>query len=109
MNEMRQIVKIAQGFCGGMLEDRSSDGMCVAVCCSLASFLRLFGYYCGIVDGAVGENQHCWITLADGSIIDPTADQFKQPDGKPMPRFYQGKQPSWYSVDSIAIPERVAR
>ena len=65
-------------------------------CYALVGYLHFAGYDCSLVQGAIGDWEHFWIQLPSGSIIDPTADQFKQPDGNPMPKVYHGEKPNWY-------------
>lgn len=74
--------------------------MCYAVCAPLEGYLA---YCCSIpvklIEGEVDNTQHFWLQLADGQVIDPTADQFKTPDGKRMPKVYIGERPEWYKLN----------
>lgn len=97
--EMTQIADIAKGFRKGMLGDRPAKQWCVAVSCSLAGFLKFCGYSCEIINGSIGYCQHCWIALGSGLILDPTADQFRNPSGEFMPKVYIGEKPDWYIED----------
>ena len=45
--------------------------------------------------GTVEGWDHCWLRLADGRIIDPTADQF----GNGMPKVYIGTLPAGYKEE----------
>lgn len=93
-----EIIQIASDFRDGMLDGKPSMSMCFAVCYVLVGYLRFTGYECGLVEGKVGECEHYWIKLGAGNIIDPTADQFNQPNGESMPKTYYGKKPNWYIV-----------
>ena len=59
------------------------------------SYLRTLGYSCELIDGKVNSNHHCWLKV-DDIIVDPTADQFKKPNGARMPKIYVGEKPKWY-------------
>ena len=78
------------------------------VSAALDGYLNMMGYKCHLTEGTItvdtlleegemADYQHFWLTLADGRIIDPTADQFDKPGGKKMPDVYIGKLPGWYS------------
>ena len=41
---------------------------------------------------------HYWLKLPDGRILDPTASQFKTPEGEEMPKMYLGEKPKWYKL-----------
>lgn len=96
--------RIVSGFRKGILGKRSSAAMCFAVCAPLQGYLSMLGYDAEMVEGKmrykdVGINsEHYWLRLSDGRIIDPTADQFKAPDGSQMPAVYIGEKPEWYRV-----------
>lgn len=94
----KELLKIATGFRKGMLNKRKSKDWCVAVSLPLAGYLNFCGINCSTTDGMIGNYQHCWITLGNGTIIDATADQFKKPDKSDMPPVYIGNKPSWYKV-----------
>lgn len=83
-------------FRRGILDGRKSARMCCAVSMPLAGYLEFCGIPCVLVHGEVIDNNHTWIKLADGRIIDATADQFKNPDGTRMPQVYIGELPDWY-------------
>lgn len=52
-----------------------------------------------LIDGAVAcGSGHYWLDMLDGNILDPTASQFKRPNGKRMPQIYHGPKPEWYHV-----------
>ena len=91
----RELVQIVMEFRNGILEDLPDNvSMCFAVSWPLSSYLRTAaGIESRLVRGAVGddeEHSHHWLRLADGRIIDATADQF---GGPPV---YLGPLPNGY-------------
>jgi hypothetical protein len=99
----KELIKITGQFTKGVLGKRTSKDMCFAVCAPLQSYLSLL---CetpsDLIEGEikVGKqlHSHYWLRLLDGRILDPTANQFKTPDGKDMPMVYLGKKPTWYKL-----------
>jgi hypothetical protein len=94
----KKIKRIAIEFRKGILGDRQSKSWCFAVSAPLCSYLSVCGIRGNVVEGKVGRHHHCWIELKDGRIVDATADQFKNPDGEPMPSVFVGLKPEWYKV-----------
>ena len=94
-NEIR---RIATGFRKGILGKKSSKAWCFAVSSALVGYLELCGYPCQLVEGTVGDWGHYWLEY-NGIIIDPTADQFRTPEGKDMPPVYIGVKPAWYKTE----------
>lgn len=96
----KNLMRIVRDFRRGILNRKCSDGQCWVVCAPLAALLEVFGHKCELTEGHVGNGvhreHHFWITLGDGRIIDPTADQFRPPHHKEMPQIYIGAQPKWY-------------
>ena len=88
--------KIVTGFRRGLLGNRPSTQMCFTVCAPLQGLLEIYGHKTEMVEGDFGHTNHFWLRFSDGRIIDPTADQFKKPDGGKMPRVYIGEKPEWY-------------
>ncbi len=97
-NDVTEIRKIVRGFRKGLLKTNPSESMCFVVCFPLSGYLRLCGYDCRVTEGKVGKYQHFWITLKGGIIVDPTANQFKKPNGSKMPSIYIGEKPVWYKA-----------
>src|SRR5215467_127834 len=91
----RKMRKIIQEFRRRKLNGGESAGWCQDICIPLAKRLKKIGYEVAPVSGRVNGEYHYWIEYGS-IIIDPTADQFTMPDGKPMPKIYIGPQPSWY-------------
>jgi len=98
MND-EDLKKFAYEFRQGILEKKKSNSMCFVICAPLVSLINVYGVECEISEGWVGNYHHYWIDLLDGRILDPTADQFKTPDGEDMPPVYLGEKPEWYEVE----------
>lgn len=75
-----ELVEFAADFREGILDGGKSDLMCAAVSWPLAALLRCYGVDCDTEESEVpyrdGTINHIWIRLADGRVLDPTADQF---------------------------------
>ncbi len=75
-----EIISLVKEFTKGILDNKSTTDMCYMVCSPLASYLSMCGIECMLTEGNIihcdNELHHFWITLSDGRIIDPTADQF---------------------------------
>ena len=87
----KELVEFASDFRESILNGRSSDLMCAAVCWPMETLLNLYGVECRSITTheAVtrnGPSNHVWIKLADGRALDPTADQF----GDEYPPVYLG-------------------
>lgn len=86
------LIECAAGFREGVLNGRESELMCAAVSRALAGYLRFCGVDCDTEDRLITEEgypaNHVWIRLADGRVLDATADQFKQLG---LPPVYLGK------------------
>lgn len=92
-------------FTNGLLGKNSTESMCYIVGAPLEGYLRAIGYDARLVEGYVGGDHHWWIELEDGTIVDPTADQFKENGFKPMPKNYVGPKPKRYAL----IPQHSER
>lgn len=91
MND-RQLIKQATAFREGILGGQPSAGMCAAVSWPLAAYLRaLCGIECETEEGENGTGNHVWIRLADGRVLDATADQYNYPGFKQYPPVYLGE------------------
>jgi hypothetical protein len=51
-------------------------------------------------DGEGYEREHFWLEMDDGTVIDPTADQFP---GLDLPPVYIGKLPTMYIADAPKV------
>jgi hypothetical protein len=98
----RELIRITSGFTKGILNKRESKSMCFAVSFPLQGYLSFCGLEAEIIEGEIKLNKevwnHFWLRLPDGRILDPTANQFKTPDGKEMPKIFIGNKPEWYKV-----------
>lgn len=92
-----ELVSVVTAFRKGILDKQNSSRWCFAVCAPLESLLPIWGYSCELTHGHIGKWEHCWLTLPNGEIVDPTADQFKKPNGEDMPAVYFGEKPTWYN------------
>jgi len=96
----KQLLEYTREFRAGLLASRcgNPDNMCHAVCAPLQSLLEMQGVECRLVAGDVLDGWgHYWIELRGGTVLDPTASQFRRPNGRAMPRIYYGARPEWYS------------
>ena len=84
------LIRFATEFRAGILDGDPSDMMCFAVCAPLASMLRLSGVETELVESDLGEVNHYWLRLADGRVLDPTADQFNWCNTEQLPPVYLG-------------------
>lgn len=93
-----ELIEVAAGFRDGLLDGEPSDMNCFKVVAPLAGLLEFYGVDAKVVEGYVvlkrGSNgqtcNHFWIQLADGRVLDPTADQFNKAHKKDMPPVYLG-------------------
>jgi len=60
-----------------MLNGRSSDNFCFMMCFPLQGYLSAIGVKTSLVEGELMRAHHCWLEMEDGTIIDPTLDQFQ--------------------------------
>lgn len=85
-----EIVTMATEFRKGLLGRQRPKGMCFVVCAPLSSYLALSGVENEVVESDLGWCNHVWIRLADGRVLDPTADQFNGKTDQVMPAVYLG-------------------
>jgi hypothetical protein len=89
-----KLLKFVTDFRRGIVGRKGSDCMCFAICAPLVTLLNMSGVESILRDGwikyEIGRGNHYWIELADGRVIDPTADQFNRRLGKAMPKVYLG-------------------
>lgn len=90
----KKIAQISKLFTKGILDGMTSVDKCFIVCAPLAAYLSIFGIECTLTEGEINHCEatlhHYWITLSNGKIIDPTADQFG------LLNQWVTKQPSYY-------------
>lgn len=100
MAEHSKLLNIVKQFRKGILDGRGPISMCYAVCAPLSAYLQVCGYDNKLVCGEVNSGywqEHYWLDFGD-FIVDPTASQFKNPQGGRMPQVYIGSRPQWYIV-----------
>lgn len=85
-----ELVEFVTEFREGILGCDPPHMMCFAVCAPLVTFLNMHGVACKIVSGEDDEQNHFWLVLADGRVLDPTADQFNGSQHRPLPPVYLG-------------------
>lgn len=88
----KQILKAATGFRKGILGKGPSYGMCFAVSAPLEGLLNLHGVEAKLTQimRGRGKGNHCFLTLPDGRVLDPTADQFNSFTNEHLPPVYLG-------------------
>lgn len=104
-----QLIRFAADFRRGILGRDGSDSMCFAVCAPLVTLLNMSGVEATLKEGTVklfsiGHGNHFWIELADGRVLDPTADQFNRIRKAKLPKVYLGS-----AVADLHIPVAVKR
>lgn len=96
----RKLKTIISEFTKGILDQNDPKGMCFAVSCALSGYLNFLQYDNVLVEGEIvidGDSyEHYWLKYGC-LIIDPTASQFKKPNGGRMSKIYIGKKPEWYN------------
>lgn len=102
-----KLLRITRDFRAGILGDVPSRSMCFAVCAPLVGFLDMLGVRSELVEVDFGFINHVFLRLADGRVLDPTADQFLDRDddcfqevcehGPPLPDVYLGPMPAVYA------------
>lgn len=91
-------------FVNGLLKKAKCKhaGNCYAMCQILKPYLSCFFKVETLINNAKVKqgrkkvNHYYLFRIKDGIIIDPTASQFKKPDGTQMPKIFIGKMPEWY-------------
>lgn len=110
----KQLKDCAIGVRRGILGTEMSTWMCYAVAGPLGGALQRHGIELKFVevefklpwrDVICG---HCFLELADGRILDPTADQFSHVELK-LPQVYLGKMPAVYEEWIKAVKEMGVR
>lgn len=97
----RRLLRIASGFRDGILSGRSPEDTCFMVCAPLQGYLATLGIQVELLEVNVPEritqigapSNHYVLSLPDGRILDPTADQFP---AMGLPAVYLGPRPDAY-------------
>lgn len=105
----KQLKKFVTKFREGILQGRSPDSMCFAVCWPLMGVLWGMGIHCDMLTFQFPHSNHVILSV-NGIIIDPTADQFKHLDPSldgvvvgPMPEIYW----QWIAEGGQEIPRKI--
>lgn len=91
-----ELIEFASEFRDGILDGTPSAMACAMVCEPLVTLLNMSGVQCSIaktdaIRTSYGSCNHVWIALADGRVLDPTADQFND-EGLDLPPVYLGRK-----------------
>lgn len=92
----KQLKSYAASFRRGLLGRRASTDMCFMATAPLTPLLQMAGVACELVEGKCYGHHHFFIRLADGTIVDPTADQF----GRGLPKVYVGPMTDVYTTQA---------
>jgi len=102
----KELLIFVAEFRAGLLGGASARGMCAVVCWPLVSLLAAVGVEAELEDldwsdAPRGLLNHVIIRLADGRVLDPTADQFGLASVYlgPMPEIYSDHARRLRSVD----------
>jgi hypothetical protein len=89
-----EIVAFATDFREGILDGDDPHGRCFMVCAPMVTLLNMYGVKCEMVEGPVTVStdfdNHVWLELDDGRVLDPTADQFNGSQRRALPPVYLG-------------------
>jgi len=96
------LVDLCTGFRDGILQGRPSTRMCAVICYPLAGYLSFLGVEVAVEHGdPVRHCNHVWLSLPDGRVLDPTADQF---DATLPPVYLGAKLPMHRQKRRRAVP-----
>ncbi|CAN7600352.1 hypothetical protein [Acidovorax delafieldii] len=87
---MAGLLTYAQIFRETVLQGCSSQRMCVALSAPLHAAFRARGTASELLIADLGECEHVFLRLADGQVLDPTADQFNPFSREKLPGVYLG-------------------
>ena len=72
-----ELIEVARDLRAGILGKRASAGMCMVVSAPLQGLLSaIYGVETTLETLDFGIINHVWLRLADGRVLDATADQF---------------------------------
>ena len=87
---MTNLLTYARDFREVVLQGASSERMCVALSAPLHAAFHAQGIPTQLVVSDLGECEHIFLQLADGQVLDPTADQFNWCSRQKLPGVYLG-------------------
>lgn len=97
------LIAFATEFRDGILDGQPSVLRCAMVAWPLAGLLRLHGVACDTEEVDLQHCNHVFIRLADGRVLDPTADQFNDvetPGARQWPPVYLGEATDFHRSPS---------
>jgi len=89
----RELKSLARSFRKGVINNREGDMMCAVVSYALQGYLSFLGVELAIDEVRLQFSNHVFLKLADGRVLDATADQFGGP------KVYLG-EPMWFHKDA---------
>lgn len=84
------VLAFATDFREAVLGGAPSAGMCAAISGPLRAALQSLGVPCQLMESDLGEINHVFLQMADGAVLDATADQFNWCSRQPLPGVYLG-------------------
>lgn len=95
-----ELLRYAAEFRFAVIGDGISSRMCAAISDPLCAAINVIGVSGQVMECALDSCNHVFIQLADGRVLDPTADQFS-----PLPAVYLGDATE---VHLTALPRQAA-
>jgi hypothetical protein len=87
---MTDLLTYAREYREAVLRGDSSERMCAALSAPLHAAFQILGIPTQLVETDLGECVHIFLQLADGRVLDPTADQFNWCSRQKLPGVYLG-------------------
>lgn len=84
------LLQYATSFREAVLQGTSSSRMCAAISGPLGAVVDLLGVGHELVQSDLGVCDHIFLRLADGQVLDATADQFNWCSREALPGVYLG-------------------
>lgn len=94
-----ELVEFATEFRESILDGSPSSWMCAAICWPLSTLLEMSGVPNRVIETDLGGMNHFWLKLADGRVLDPTADQFNRIGADKLPPVYLGERRLIHGAD----------
>lgn len=85
-----RLLEYATALRAAVIADSSSAMLCMAITAPLHSALQRLGVKTLITASELDTCNHLFLTLDDGQVLDPTADQFNTPGSPRYPPVYLG-------------------
>lgn len=84
------ILVYATEFRDAVLQGRPSERMCAAISAPLHDALKILAVPNELMVTDLGECNHIFLRMRDGTVLDPTADQFNWCSAEQLPGVYLG-------------------